>query len=145
MKLSQLEKNAQAFFQSGFNCAESVSQAILEAFSGDIPQDFPRVASAFGGGIGGTHEEACGTLTGGILAIGYLLGRDQQGASIHTAKDAAKQYREQFLKIYGTTNCSALLDEFGEQVDSYECKKMVGKMAVVLAKILKDAGLRMRK
>ena len=145
MKLSQLEKNAQAFFQSGFNCAESVSQAVLEAFSGDIPQDFPRVASAFGGGIGGTHEEACGTLTGGILAIGYLLGRDRQGASIQTAKDAAREYREQFLKTYGSTNCSALLDEFGEQVDSHECKKMVGKMAVVLAKILKDAGLRMRK
>ena len=145
MKLSQLEKNAQAFFQSGFNCAESVSQAVLEAFSGEIPQDFPRVASAFGGGIGGSHEDACGTLTGGILAIGYLLGRDSANANLQTAKDVAGRYREQFYQTYGTTQCSTLLDKFGDQVDDHECKKMVGRMAVTLAKILKDAGLRMKK
>jgi len=52
LKLKQLEHNAIAFFESGYNCAEAVSQAIIEAFSDATPEDIPRVASAFGGGIG---------------------------------------------------------------------------------------------
>ena len=143
MKLKQLENNAVAFFESGYNCAESVSQAIIEAFSEKAPQDIPRVASAFGGGIGGSHSEACGALTGGIIAIGFLQGRTKPDQNIDSTKDLAKSYRDEFEKIAGSTNCGILLDQFGDQDNYFECSRLVGRATVVLAKLLKGAGLKM--
>lgn len=140
MKLKQLERNAIAFFESGFNCAESISQAIIEAFSDATPEDIPRVASAFGGGIGGSREEACGALTGGVLAIGYLMGRSSPGEDNERTKKAADDYRQQFRRLSGETKCGTLLDKFGEQEDYHECARLVGKATVSLARVLKDAG-----
>ena len=143
MKLKQLEQNAVAFFESGFNCAEAVSQSIIEAFSEQAPQDIPRVASAFGGGIGGTHAEACGALTGGIIAIGYLLGRTDANENIDSTKELAKAYHQEFAKIAGTTSCGIMLEQFGDKDSHHECSRVVGKATVSLAKLLKESGLKM--
>ena len=104
MKLSDIEKHAEAFFESGFNCAESVSQAILEAFAEEGATDITRVASAFGGGIGGSQNGACGALTGGIIAIGYLLGRVSPEENVDQAKSIAADFQERYKKIYGISN-----------------------------------------
>ncbi len=144
MKLSAVENNAEAFFESGFNCAESVSQAILEAFA-DEGKDIPRVASAFGGGIGGTHEDVCGALSGGVIAIGYLLGRDKPSESVDEAKAIAAEFRQNFNKTYGTSNCGALLDKFEPQENHHKCQDMVGKMTGMLARLLRDHGLEMKR
>ncbi|MBN1481982.1 C_GCAxxG_C_C family protein [candidate division KSB1 bacterium] len=145
MKLSDVEKNAIAFFESGFNCAESVSQAILEAFAEEGPTDIPRVASAFGGGIGGTQQGVCGALSGGIIAIGYLLGRVRPTENVDTAKAIAAEFREKYIALYATTNCGELLDKFEPQTNYAKCQEMVGKMAGVLARLLRDHGLKMRR
>ncbi len=142
MKLKQLEHNAIAFFESGYNCAEAVSQAIIEAFSDATPEDIPRVASAFGGGIGGSREEACGALTGGIIAIGLIMGRSLPQEDNTAAKEAAKAYREKFQQLSGATQCGALLEKFGDQENYHECGKLVGQATVALARIFKEAGLK---
>lgn len=144
MKLRDVEKHAVAFFESGFNCAESISQAILEAFAEEGPTDIPRVASAFGGGIGGTHQGVCGVLTGGLIAIGYLLGRMEPSESVEKAKTIAAEFQEKYITLYGTTNCGELLDKFMPQQNYSKCQDMVGKMAGVLARILRDHGLKLR-
>jgi C_GCAxxG_C_C family probable redox protein len=145
MTLNQLEKNAKAFFESGFNCAESVSQAILEAFADEGPKDIPRVASAFGGGIGGSKDGLCGALTGGVIAIGYLLGRVNPSDDVDEAKAIAAEFQDRYRKLYGTTNCGELLDKFEPQDDYGQCREMVGKMAGVLARVLRDHGLKMKR
>jgi len=145
MKLGDIEKNAEAFFASGFNCAESVLQAILEAFTEERPKDIPRVASAFGGGIGGSHEGACGALNGGIMAIGYLLGRLTPDENVNEAKAIAAEFQKKFSTQYGTTNCGALLDTFEPQENYHKCQDMVGNMAGVLARLLRDHGLKMKR
>lgn len=142
MKRSDIEKNAEAFFESGFNCAESVLQAIIEAFAEKGPEDISRVASAFGGGIGGSKESACGALNGGIIAIGYLLGRVSPLENVDDAKAIAREFQAQFKKQYGTSNCGALLDKFDPQDNHHKCQDMVGKMAGVLAHILRRHGLK---
>ncbi|MBN1466003.1 C-GCAxxG-C-C family protein [candidate division KSB1 bacterium] len=145
MTLRQLEKNAKAFFDSGYNCAESILTAILEAFAEEIPRDVPRSASAFGGGIGGSHDGPCGALSGGVIAIGYLLGRAQPGENLAAAKAIAAKFQQRHNDFYGTTNCRELLDKFGSQEDDRKCQEMVGKMAGVLARLLQDHGLKMRR
>ncbi len=141
MKRTDIEKNAEAFFASGFNCAESVLQAVLEGFAEEGSQDITRVASAFGGGIGGSYESACGALNGGIMAIGYLLGRVSPLENVDQAKAIAREFQQQFKKQYGTTQCGALLDKFDPQTNYHKCQDMVGKMAGVLVKILRQHGL----
>ena len=145
MTLNQLEKNASAFFAAGFNCAESVSQAILEAFTEERPNDIPRVASAFGGGIGGSHDAVCGALSGGVIAIGYLLGRVQPTENIEEAKSIAAEFQQQFVNSYGTSNCGELLNNFEPQNNHQKCQDMVGKMAKLLARILRNHGLKMKR
>ena len=145
MKLSDIEKNAEAFFESGFNCAEAVSQAILEAFAAEPPRDILRVASAFGGGIGGSQDGLCGALSGGVIAIGYLLGRLMPAENVDKAKAIASAYQERYKKLYGTTNCGELLDKFEPQENYHKCQEMVGKMAGVLARVLRDNGVKMKR
>ena len=60
---------------NGHNCA----QAVLCAFRDRIGLDeriLLRTASALGGGISGTHENACGAITGMIVAYGLITGYD---------------------------------------------------------------------
>ena len=35
---------------------------------GDLEPQCVRMATGFGGGVGGTHQEMCGALSGGVLA-----------------------------------------------------------------------------
>lgn len=144
MTLQQLEQNAEAYFASGYNCAESVSQAVIEVFSSELPAVLPRIASALGGGIGGTHQELCGAFTGGILAIGYLLGRSQPGEDISAAKEVAAEFRTKFFNIDDDLNCGVLLEKFGDQVDDQECRKLVGKAAGELGRLLIEKGFRLK-
>jgi C_GCAxxG_C_C family probable redox protein len=62
-------------FFSGYNCAQSV----LFAFCGDLDLDKDlalRMASGFGGGMGG-RQEVCGAVSGGVIAIGLKHGRGE--------------------------------------------------------------------
>lgn len=49
---------------------------MLESHATEAPPEVIRAASGFGGGIGGSTEELCGAFTGGIIALGFLLGRE---------------------------------------------------------------------
>jgi C_GCAxxG_C_C family probable redox protein len=65
------------------------------------------VATAFGGGFGGTHELACGALSGAILALGAM---HAEGALSRDATYAlAAQVVGDFERAFGTTVCSELV------------------------------------
>ncbi|RPI77683.1 MAG: C_GCAxxG_C_C family protein [Desulfobacteraceae bacterium] len=136
MKKQDIEKITFDYFSSGFNCAESVSKTIIEAFADRPVPDLPKMASAFGGGVGGTREELCGALAGGILAVGYLTGRMQPGADLSQTKKLASDLREQFMAQYGATQCRAVLEKLGPQKNSLKCKELAAKVAGMLAELL---------
>lgn len=70
----------------------------------------PRVASGFGGGIG-KQGEVCGALTGGVMVIGLLKGR--QAAQDSDAKQATYVLAAEFVRKFqdenGALNCRDLL------------------------------------
>ena len=70
----------------------------------------PRMATGFGGGMGGSHQFTCGALTGGLIAAGLAFGRD----SAH----------EERGKIYGLIQ--DLLNDFRQEFGSVECYQLVG-------------------
>ena len=78
----------------------------------------------FGGGIGGTHEDVCGALTGGVIAVGFLGDRMKPGEDITDANDLASGFRKQFIKEFGSTHCGKILERLGKQENDLKCKKM---------------------
>ncbi|MBU0711893.1 C-GCAxxG-C-C family protein [bacterium] len=135
---SIIEQEAAHYYQSGYNCAESVSRTIIEHFSATKNLDFLKVASLFGGGIGSSHEEHCGAFSGGIIAISYLLGRTDPVTNIDLAKEIAVEYRKDFIKQFGTLHCQTLLDEFGPQENSEKCQELTGQATGLLVDLLAD-------
>jgi len=138
MKKENIEKIAFDYFSSGFNCAESVAQAVIEAFADRPATDLPKMASAFGGGVGGTREELCGALAGGILAIGYLAGRMKTGEDLSNAKSLSANLRQQFIDQYGATQCRKVLEKLGPQENSLKCKELSATVAGMLTELLKE-------
>lgn len=65
---------AKAYFQKGFNCAQSVVIAFGD-LTGLGEKESARLASSFGGGLG-RMREVCGTVSGMAIVAGILYGYD---------------------------------------------------------------------
>jgi C_GCAxxG_C_C family probable redox protein len=138
MNQQEIEQRAFALHHGGLHCAESVLTAILEEFQGTTQKGVPRMATCFGGGVGKTHQEICGALTGGLIALGCLCGRDAPGQDWSTPANLAAQLRERFLALYGSTRCADILSALGEQENMLKCKQLSGKTAGLLYALLTE-------
>jgi C_GCAxxG_C_C family probable redox protein len=136
LKDTHAGQRASELHQNGFHCAEAVLVAVLEM--AEVPKNplVPRVATCFGGGVGRTREEICGALTGGLMAMGGLLGRDQPGQNWDGAAKAASGLNEQFRELYGSTRCADILNAMGPQENGHLCKKLSGTTATLTCQIL---------
>ena len=90
------------FHKEGYNCAESV----LKAFNEDTGLDIPvSIASPFGGGM--SVGSTCGAITGTLMAVGALKGRnssDEKNDSMKLTKEVINKVKEK----YGTIECAQL-------------------------------------
>ncbi len=136
MTRKDIERKAFDYHQAGFHCTESVAKAIIDTYGNGDDDAVSRAATAFGGGIGRTHEDVCGALSGGVLAIGWLFGRSKPGSDWKDAYEPAAELRKRFLLEYGSTNCGAILELFGEQENMTKCKRLSGRVAGMLSEIL---------
>ena len=102
----EAEDRALELFKEGYNCAESVLMATCEAL-GRIDPDIPRMATAFGGGIGRSGS-VCGALTGAAMAIGLVHGRNTSKEPPAPAYERAQRLYGEFHRAMGTTLCREL-------------------------------------
>lgn len=90
------------YHNEGYNCAESIVKAFNEENNMNIPVS---IATPFGGGmaVGGT----CGAITGALIALGSLKGReeatDANNSRMYT-RDLVSRVKEK----YGTLECIEL-------------------------------------
>lgn len=127
---------ASEYHKSGFHCAEAVAKAFMEVYGNGASKDIPKIATAFGGGVGRTKHEICGALAGGLIAVGYLFGRSEPEADWTEASELAAKLKQRFVQTHGTTNCGALLATFGPQENMMRCKQLSGEVAAMLAEII---------
>jgi C_GCAxxG_C_C family probable redox protein len=132
----QIRQRVYQDFEAGRHCAEAVSKTVLELFYSQPTTSAVRCAAGFGGGIAGTFEEVCGALSGGVLALGLLLGRTQPDANHLTLGNLTRQFRERFIAEFGSTHCTTLRKGFMEKNDPLGCPKLSAQSAVILAKLL---------
>ena len=67
----------------------------------------PRIASAFGGGIAGTGS-VCGALTGAVMAIGLVHGRQKATEQDARARALTQELRRRFESEAGSIECRKL-------------------------------------
>ncbi|OVE69480.1 oxidoreductase [Clostridium diolis] len=90
------------FHKEGYNCAES----ILKAFNEDTGSEIPiAIASPFGGGM--TIGSTCGAITGTLMAIGALKGRNSSEEK-NNSRVLTREIINKVKEKYGTLECIEL-------------------------------------
>ncbi|MBU2497599.1 MAG: C-GCAxxG-C-C family protein [Proteobacteria bacterium] len=98
---------AEELFKSGLFCAESVLLAVAE--SQQIRNKLiPRIATGFCSGVARTGGQ-CGAVSGAILAISMLCGRDSNATPVESNYRIVRSFIGKFKKAFGDTNCFSLL------------------------------------
>ncbi|AOR24155.1 C-GCAxxG-C-C family (seleno)protein [Clostridium taeniosporum] len=88
--------------KEGYNCAES----ILKAFNEDNELNIPvSLASPFGSGM--TVGSTCGAITGALMVVGALKGRNTNEER-NNSRTFAKEVITKVKEKYGTLECIEL-------------------------------------
>ena len=100
---------ARELFCSGYNCAQAVAGAFAEEMGLPL-ETVTRIASGFGGGMGGMRE-TCGAVSGMFMTIGMLKGHalpeNNEEKTAHYARIRA--LADAFKAEHGTLICRDLL------------------------------------
>lgn len=97
------------YHQQGRSCAQSVAGAFADRTG--LPPELLFAAGAFGGGVGGSHQELCGAVSGALLVLGALFPHTQ-GEDLEAKRTIyrlAKEFRRRFSEVFGLTRCGELL------------------------------------
>jgi len=148
--ISDVKAQAVEFFRSGFNCAESVSRAVLAYFKIDS-EPICGAAAGFGGGLG-RYGNICGAISGGVLAIGAI---SSQGCRDPKDRDKISEiYQKTFQLIeaievaFGSPICHVLTGcdlrteegrkKFSEQnIRENVCEQVLGRCIEKTIELLK--------
>ena len=105
---------ARDLFLSGCSCSQAVFGAFADEFGMDHDMAL-RIASSFGGGMGGMRE-TCGAVTGMLMAAGMKWGySDVENLDIKTAHYArTRELIEAFKREHSTIVCRELLAALDE-------------------------------
>lgn len=107
-----------------------------ERLWGQVDKQVCRMASGLSGGIGDTHEELCGALSGGVLVIGAIHGRTRPDEDNTLCRSLVSRYRERFAREFGSTCCQELRDSGYVSSGTTSCSALVEQATRVLLETL---------
>jgi C_GCAxxG_C_C family probable redox protein len=106
--IEKTAKKSRQLFESGYCCAESVLMAISE--SKNIRSDLiPKIATGFCGGMAHTCGP-CGAVSGGIMGINLISGRDSSDESNEENCAMIQKLIDNFKNKFGSINCFDLTE-----------------------------------
>ena len=107
----QAEELHKAFVEP-MNCAERVFLILHRLMETDLPAEAVCTMSGFGGGVGGTRDNVCGAITGGVAAIGLIHGRPNplEGNRLR-AYEVSREFVSRFRTAFGMTGCHELIGD----------------------------------
>ena len=130
---------AEEYYRSGqYYCSEAIVRAINDGFGLGYPDKVVRLASGFPLGIGSAGC-SCGAVTGGVMALGMVFGRDQPGdPKIDRCLGLSRELHNFFASRHGCLCCRTLIH--GMKLKSPEhlrqCVAFTGEVAEEAAKII---------
>ena len=109
-------------------CPQCTIAGIFEAL-GIENDDVFKAATGFADGVGLTGDGHCGALSGGIMAISYLFGREVKDSGDMMKQVPAlimsKKLHDQFIEKYGTCRCADIQTKFvGRFFNLYDPKEI---------------------
>jgi len=110
--------------------------AVGEHVLGEMARRYVRLATGLSGGVGGTQQEMCGALSGGVMVIGGLYGRNSAEDDDQPAYDLATRYRERLLVELGSTQCDVLYEQVQAPGGLGSCSFLVERAARILLELL---------
>lgn len=138
---------AREYFLKGYNCTQAVVLAFSDLTKIDEVQAV-RLASSFGGGMGGLRE-TCGAVSGMLIVAGLLMGYDEPDnlEVKHAHYERVQALVNAFVEQNGTMNCRELLTRAGvpvsptpaERTPEYYAKRPCEHLVASAAALLDDA------
>ena len=106
MNKADYGNKAVEYFDSGYNCAESVFKALCEAMGKEANSS---VVSGFGGGVG-RSDSICGALSGAVAALGLWVDRlgEGKGEGKERVYQLVGQMVREFRQEVGDVNCTGI-------------------------------------
>ena len=147
-RIAEAGNIAGEYFKQGLNCSECVLQSFLDTQNVNFPKEVISLASGFGGGMGQTRN-TCGAITGAILALSTMKGRNP------FEKETPKERIQQIQQIYvpfgdmvreieqhqGTLICKELSAPYGDfagKARKQNCKQIISYCAELVAKYAQE-------
>lgn len=141
MNNQTLGDKATAIHNAGYNCAESILRAFRDEAGLTIHDDTLRIATGFGGGLGQAGC-LCGALSGAVMVLSLLQGRDSSTQSRDPAYSSVREFHGIFNKQFGATCCRALKSHaFGTKEQRASCLEIVAVTADLLQQYISDKQL----
>ena len=142
ISIDKIKHDAEEIFkEGGFYCSEAVVHAIRNNIAPEMPEAF--VASASGFAIGtGKSKCMCGSVTGGVVCLGYFFGRVQPTTPTdpQSLKCLALAYelQDSFKQNHKVNCCHVHLKgiEVGSDEHTAQCAGFTGEMAAKTAEII---------
>lgn len=75
-RIEAVAQQARKNFSLGYNCSECVFRAALEMPETNLSEEFLRLATGFGGGVG-LYGDTCGAVAGAVMAASAVHGRSR--------------------------------------------------------------------
>lgn len=104
--IDRLSHKSGELFGSGYRCAESVLMALAESRHITSPL-IPKIATGFCGGVSHTNG-TCGAVSGAVMGINLVLGRNDATGSSDENYAAIQQFIAAFREQFGSVNCGEL-------------------------------------
>ena len=137
--MSALSDEAEAMYNSGFSCAQSVLACAGRQW-GLSREMAVRLGEAFGAGMC-RHDQTCGAVTGGLMAIGlkYSRGEWRDDAMRQKANETASEFMARFAALNGSVTCTGVLGVNLADPAGEEEAQRKGLFATVCARAVRDA------
>ena len=137
MKEEKIKEIVYSNYNDGFHCAEAIANTIKELFpkKSDISCN---AASGFCGGIGGCKQDVCGALSGGIVALGFIYGRQKGEINISKLVSLSAEFRQLFINEYKTTVCMDVIKNLENMTEYNGCKDLTAKTTWILYNLIKN-------
>lgn len=144
--VEKVEQEAKDCFKQGLNCSECVMTAMLKHFDTGLPHAAVKLATGFGGGMGHT-KNTCGAITGAVMGLSAIVGRENPMAK-ETMAERVQELQQGIYPVvgkmmremeaeYGTLICAELSSPHGEwegKARKKNCMAMVTHCAALAAK-----------
>lgn len=125
------------YFQNGLFCSEAVLRGFNEAYNLGLRPDQYKIATAFGAGLGESGC-ACGAVTGCVMVLSLIAGRNHNYESERVSFTAVNELHDKFRQAHKVMCCRILTNNFTWNTAEHKlnCEDLVRHAAEITEDII---------